>query len=58
MTNADRIRQMSDEKLAKIIAAACPPAKGNLCVLYYQKGSDGCFDCWLDWLKQKVSGNG
>ena len=53
-TNADKIRKMSDEELAKLISDACPPRhKENRCVRFFQKG-DGCQGCWLDWLKQEV----
>ena len=46
-TNADRIRAMSDEELAKVVSTACP-TKG--CPL-----TDwDCTECWLNWLKQPV----
>lgn len=46
-TNADRIRQMSDEELAHFMARVCPP--GGKC------NEDGnCFSCRLDWLKSPV----
>ena len=43
-TNADRIRSMSDEELAKILGnkCLCPPT--TECV--------NCFECWLEWLQQ------
>lgn len=46
MTNADRIRSMSDEELAECMAykiAAC----------YGCEAPDGsyCKQCWLDWLR-------
>lgn len=53
-TNADRIRQMTDEELAHFMEGptnACPPM-GTLC------SGKNCHDCWLDWLKQEVSDNG
>lgn len=44
-TNGDRIRAMSDEKLAEIIMCPCDNTTG-LC-------SDvGCISCCLGWLKQ------
>lgn len=46
-TNADRIRAMTDEKLADYLYSMtfnCPPVNCE---------SDGCEVCWLDWLKQK-----
>ena len=48
-TNADRIRAMSDEELAKVLG--CP----RLDDLGYQKCfSIGCKECILVWLKQPV----
>ena len=42
-TNADRIRAMTDEELAKILGnkCLCPPT--SECV--------NCVDCWLEWLQ-------
>ena len=47
MTNADRIRGMSDEELAKIIERelGCP-VTGD-CEKMYKD----CKACWLDWLQ-------
>lgn len=46
-SNADLIRQMTDEDLAHFMARVCPPgAKCN---------EDGnCFSCRRDWLKSPV----
>lgn len=57
-TNADRIRAMSVEELARKFAEqtwrVCPPL-GNGC----QSGLGfGCKKCWLDWLNQEVSDGG
>lgn len=53
MTNADRIRQMTDIQLAKWVCTVhgscvkfCPMAKDC-------DGID-CDGAWLDWLKQEV----
>ena len=48
MTNADHIRAMSDEELAKIIERelGCP-VTGDC-----EKMSKDCKACWLDWLQQ------
>lgn len=52
MTNADRIRAMSDEELAKVIADACD------CDLISGLSCHGeCCDCILDWLRQEVPNN-
>lgn len=47
-TNADRIRAMSDEELAKILGdkCICPPI--GECA----KASGDCEKCWFEWLKQ------
>ena len=55
-TNADRIRAMSDEELAKVFdrASSCPPgeveARGGDC---YRPRYE-CRDCWLEWLKREA----
>lgn len=58
MTNADKyFRNATDEKLAKWLCSRhhnCPPGYTSVftpnCVEIY-----GCYDCWLDWLKQEVA---
>ena len=47
MTNADRIRAMSDEELAKKLSDyTCPPSMdGEVC------HEARCQKCWLEWLK-------
>ena len=45
-TNADRIRNMTDEELAKKFAKSCI---GMIC-----KNGKTCYDCWLEWLKQET----
>ena len=47
-TNADKIRAMNDEELAKVMERmlGCP-VTGDC-----KKMSEDCNDCWLDWLKQ------
>ena len=58
MTNADRIRTMSDEELAKLIGQTsdCPcPAESTACTEEHE--SDEVPECWeliLRWLKQEV----
>ena len=47
-TNADRIRAMSDEELAKMVKIGCPPDIERSCV------GRICEQCWLDWLRQPV----
>ena len=53
MTNADKIRAMTDEELAYVVMCQygqCPDR--FTCEEAY------CFRCSLDWLKQEVSDNG
>ena len=60
VTNADRIRAMTDEELAEwaSIREMCfiyhllinDPDLRNKCRIY-----ENCKDCWLEWLKQEVS---
>lgn len=45
-TNADKIRQMSDEELAKWIAGYVLGLKGGM--------FETSVNSWLDWLKQEV----
>lgn len=47
-TNADRIRAMSDEELAKFLYTD-PMCEGQRYCSEY-----GCEDCILDWLRQPV----
>ncbi len=48
ITNADRIRSMTDEELAEYMAYKMCPYKFIRC----ENGS--CKNCLLDWLKQEV----
>ena len=51
-TNADRIRAMGDEELAKVMerVLGCP-VTGDC-----EKMSRDCNACWLDWLQQPPKG--
>ena len=61
MTNADRIRNMTDEELATFLNDDwhdLPECRRRAYNPEY--GSEECYapdckDCWLDWLKQEVS---
>lgn len=59
MTNADRIRAMSDEEIAKIFTSAvadgCPPKTDWDCAKD-EYGWDACDACWCKWLKQPAEG--
>lgn len=45
ITNADRIRRMSDEELAYQFGAQCPKGRKREC-------DKLCHKCWLEWLRQ------
>lgn len=49
-TNADRIRAMTDEELAKLCQNSCCRAEYDDCPTQFY---DDCVECWLDWLKQE-----
>ena len=54
MSNADRIRAMSDEELAEFMRpldSGCPRWKENPLPC---SDWDNCGDCWLKWLKEEV----
>lgn len=52
MTNADRIRAMTDEELATWIAyrQGCFERQDKRCSKY-----GTCRDCWFDWLKEECA---
>lgn len=55
MTNADRIRAMSDEELAEFMKpydSGCPRWNGKEPMPCSMRTN--CRDCWLDWLKSPV----
>ena len=51
MTNADRIRSMTDEELAEFLFHAWNNA--SWCSAKDCPDEDSCLPCWLDWLKQE-----
>ena len=57
ITNADRIRTMSDEELAKFIANPCQCAVEPECDGYRECGNDSCLKHLLDWLQQPAEGD-
>ena len=57
MTNADRIRAMSDEELAAM-KKICRVTAENLdeCEKWrFPDGSPDCYSCALDWLRQEAT---
>lgn len=60
MTNADRIRAMTDEELARFLWQAapydnCPPIKCIEAETLKKPTTDECIACWGRWLKQEVA---
>lgn len=54
ITNADRIRSMTDEELVEFLApynSGCPKEHGSVMACH----DKGCYKCWEDWLKEEVS---
>ena len=53
MTNADRIRAMSDEEWIAffVLEDKCPPERYSS---WKCDRFDSCKDCWIDWLKEPV----
>lgn len=65
MTNADKIRQMSDEELARFVAKAQADILRTVGMALKYPGDlvrdcdlEDATDDWLDWLKQEVESNG
>lgn len=56
MTNADRIRSMSDKELAEILFSqrSCPPGKSRLAC----EASGTCLECWTEWLAKPAAEDG
>lgn len=64
ITNADRIRAMTDEELAEFMRKGCDdrecpdisfPADTPFAK---DANNEQCRKCWLDWLKQEVATDG
>lgn len=53
MTNAEKIRAMSDEELSKKLTCPLP---NDPCPSYFQLGRNAnvCEQCIFDWLKQEA----
>ena len=60
MTNADRIRAMTDEEMADLFIEKHDDENYFACPVRFFRGcsKSDCMVCFLDWLKQEVSGNG
>lgn len=57
-TNADRIRAMTVEEWARLLARGCHATREcpTICDSIHTYGQvvKSCEDCWLDWLKDEV----
>ena len=55
-TNSDRIRQMTDEELAKFNVGQCCPPGVDVSEKCHDTGAvpPVCYKCWLSWLKSPV----
>ena len=49
ITNADRLRAMSDKEMAYQFGAQCPKGRKREC-------DKRCSQCWLEWLQQPCEG--
>lgn len=56
VTNADRIRAMTDEELASYLTGVWYSFEEmpGMCDVCGKNSIQNCCDCWLDWLKQEV----
>ena len=50
ITNGDKIRQMNNKELAKVLSDGCPPLGGNSYKCKHPNPDFTCKDCWCDWL--------
>ena len=48
ISNADRIRGLTDDELAKEFIRCCSPMKRRHCP------DMPCYECWLNWLQQPM----
>ena len=55
MTNADRIRAMTDEELAEWLAKITDCGECKVSTSRCMVSEKSCACAWLDWLKQEVS---
>lgn len=55
VTNADRIRAMSDEELAEWLAKITDCGECKVSTSRCMVSEKSCACAWLDWLKQEVS---
>jgi len=54
ITNADRIRSMTDDELAEKLASH---VRCDMCPRWPMKCEEKCTKYWLDWLRQEAKEN-
>lgn len=60
-TNADKIKQMSNEELAFFLTQGCDPISLEECNRHiypdYEEGiptiKSNCYECWFEWLNEE-----
>ena len=52
-SNADRIREMTDEEIAELLDVSCDASRNGTCP-NAQLPLVSCRECWLDWLRQEA----
>ena len=57
MTNADKIRAMTDEEIAKLFAYGtdCPSDGKLLANCPFHDDATECQSCWLEWLQKEAN---
>lgn len=58
MTNADRIRSMTDEELAEFIGSTNSTIPCGTCPVELANDENGCVECILKWLQAEVEEGG
>lgn len=54
ITNADRIRSMTDEELADWLGVYCNGQTAQEIGKPCASGMGSCEECWLDWLREEA----
>ena len=52
MTNGDKIRELNNKQLSRMMAMVCPPGNGESRLTC--TGRKSCICCWLEWLNKEV----
>lgn len=61
MTNAEKIRQMTDEEMAKYFCSSYCPSGPGLCEICFDEKTGTtnsnpkkCKRCWMKWLREEA----